>query len=174
MDKDVLLEEITRSDLPTINSWRNDYELNSMLGSTFRFINIETDEQWFESYMRNRGAQVRCAIRNEKGGSPFGLVSLTDIDQLNRMAQIQIQIGNRLSRGKGVGSKALAIMVRHGFCNLNLNRIYAYVLSENQISLRLFKGAKFQEEGQLRQAAFKNGSYRDLMILSILRHEFSD
>jgi len=50
----IYLRELTRSDIPAINKWRQDKSLVSFLGSPFRYISLETDENWFESYMRNR------------------------------------------------------------------------------------------------------------------------
>lgn len=56
------LRELERKDLQEINKWRNNPELIELLGAPFRYINLDVDVKWFESYMNNRGNAVRCAI----------------------------------------------------------------------------------------------------------------
>jgi hypothetical protein len=48
----IYLRELTRDDIKTINVWRNNKTLVDQLGAPFRYINMETDEQWFEQYMK--------------------------------------------------------------------------------------------------------------------------
>jgi RimJ/RimL family protein N-acetyltransferase len=63
-------------------------------------------------------------------------------------------------------------MVIHGFDNLNLNRIFLYVLTENINAQAIYKSVGFQKEGLLRQASFKAGEYKDLLVMSLLREKF--
>lgn len=168
-----ILRELRRSDLPAINAWRADRELISRLGATFRYINEEVDERWFNAYMDRRGNTVRCAIvENDSPEKILGLVSLCDIDSLSRSCEFHIMIGNKDQRGKGMGTFAITEILRHAFDDLNLNRVELKVLPDNEPALALYRKAGFKEEGLLRQYAFKNGEYRDTLIMSILREEW--
>lgn len=168
-----LLRELRRSDLPTINAWRADRELISRLGAPYRFINEEVDERWFNAYMDRRGSAVRCAIVDaEKPSDILGLVSLCDIDNLNRSCEFHIMIGDKNQRGKGMGYFAITEILRHAFDDLNLNRVELKVLPDNEPALALYRKAGFTQEGILRRYAFKNGEYRDTVIMSILREEW--
>ncbi len=168
-----ILRELRRSDLPTVNAWRADKELIDRLGATFRYINEEVDERWFNAYMEHRSNTVRCAIvEADKPDTILGLVSLCDIDQLSRSCQFHIMIGDKKQRGKGMGSFALNEMLRHAFADLNLNRVELYVLPDNEPALALYRKCGFQQEGLLRQYAFKNGRYRDTIVMSVLREEW--
>ena len=168
-----LLRELRRSDLPTINAWRADRELISRLGATFRFINQEVDERWFNAYMDRRGSTVRCAIVDaECPDQILGLVSLCDIDNLSRSCEFHIMIGDKNQRGKGMGYFAITEILRHAFDDLHLNRVELKVLPDNEPALALYRKAGFTQEGLLRQYAFKDGEYRDTVIMSILREEW--
>lgn len=168
-----LLRELRRSDIPAINAWRADRELISRLGATYRFINEEVDERWFNAYMERRGNTVRCAIvEAEKPETILGLVSLCDIDSHNRSCVFHIMIGDKAQRGKGMGSFAVSEILRHAFQDLNLNRVELTVLPDNEPALKLYRKAGFQQEGLLRQHVFKDGKYRDMIIMSILREEW--
>ncbi|WP_255158088.1 GNAT family N-acetyltransferase [Siphonobacter sp. BAB-5385] len=63
-------------------------------------------------------------------------------------------------------------MLRHGFNDLNLHRIYLTVLPENDRAIRLYESFGFQQEGLYRKALFKNGQFTDVMGMSLLRNEF--
>ena len=168
-----LLRELRRSDLPTVNAWRADRELISRLGAPYRFINEEVDERWFNAYMERRGSTVRCAIVDaEHPNEILGLVSLCDIDNLSRSCEFHIMIGDKNQRGKGMGYFAITEILRHAFDDLNLNRVELKVLPDNEPALALYRKAGFTQEGLLRQYAFKDGRYRDTVIMSILREEW--
>ena len=59
------LRELSRNDLKAINLWRSDRDLISFLGAPFRFIDLEVDERWFDSYLSGRGNTIRCAIYDD-------------------------------------------------------------------------------------------------------------
>ena len=168
-----ILRELRRSDIPTINTWRADRELISRLGAPYRFINQEVDERWFNSYMDHRSNTVRCAIvEADAPDAILGLVSLCEIDNLNRSCQLHIMIGDKNQRGKGMGYFAFREIMCHAFEDLNLNRIEVYVLTDNEASLRLCRKAGFVDEGVLRQYAFKDGRYKDTVIMGALREDW--
>jgi len=171
----IYMRELTREDIKIINVWRNNKALVDQLGSPFRYINMETDEQWFEQYMKNRGTQVRCAIIEEKTNEFIGVVYLLDIDPINRRALYGgLLIGEKKHQGKGYGTLATIKLLEHAFYNLNLNKVFGFWLEENIRSINLSKKCGFSEEGLMRQHAFKNGEYKNMVVMSILKEEFVD
>lgn len=167
------LRELERRDLETINKWRNNPELIQYLGAPFRYINLEVDVKWFEHYMVNRGSSIRCAIIQEDAESEIlGLVSLTDIDFINRCARLHIMIGEGRSQGKGLGTFAIKEMLEHAFYNMNLRRIELRVLATNERAIHLYSKVGFQKEGLLRRAVYKSGAYQDEIIMGLLREEY--
>lgn len=168
----VYLRELQIEDIDFINTWRNDKEIIDSLGANFRYINKQTDLNWFNNYQNNRNSQVRCSICLKENNEIIGLVSLTAIDNLNGTAEFHIMIGNKSYHNKGVGSLATRELLNHGFNNLNLNKIYLSVLEDNSNALRLYKKVGFKEDGVLRQHVYKNGCYKDLIIMSLLKSEY--
>ena len=168
----IKLRELDRSDLTRLNGWRNDREIMELLGNNFLFISETVDENWFQSYLRDRERNVRLSIIAEETGDYVGNVNLTSIHRVNRSAEYSILIGEKRYWSKGIGSQATRLMLDHAFKDLNLNRIYLTVIRENVRALRLYRRLKFVEEGCQRQAIFKDGSYRDLIAMSILKGEF--
>ena len=163
------LREISRKDMVTINKWRNDENLIALLGAPFRYIDIEIDEAWFDNYLNNRSKAVRCVIVDDKD-MVIGLVSLTDIDNINRSATFHIMIGDSSHQNKGAGQFAIKEMLNHAFNNLNLHRIQLEVLSSNDRAIHVYEKLGFVKEGTLRQVYFKNGKYVDALVMGIINN----
>ena len=147
------LRELERKDLQEINKWRNNPELIELLGAPFRYINLDVDVKWFESYMNNRGNAVRCAITELNKDDILGLVSLVSINYMNQSAEFHIMIGDKANQGRGIGTFAVKEM---------LNR-----------AKHLYEKCGFVYEGRKRKAKYKNGTFVDMLMYSILRFEFS-
>ena len=167
------LRELSKEDIPEINRWRNNKELIDNLGAQFRYINLSVDEKWYEAYMQNRATCVRCAIADENNFI-IGLISLTNINQINQSAVLHIMIGSEHSRNKGAGTYAVREILKHAFYNLNLMRIELNVLTENSRAVHLYEKCGFVREGTKRKATFKNGRFEDMHMYSILRNEFAE
>ena len=168
-----LLRELERGDLPEVNRWRRDPALIGRLTAPYRYINAEVDEHWFDHYMQNRSQAIRCAVvEAERPHQILGLVSLTNIDWVHRTAYFGIMIGREENRGKGLGSFAVEAILRHAFGDMNLNRVELTVLEDNLPAQKLYAGAGFVQEGRFRQAVFKEGQYRDLLFMAILREDW--
>ena len=77
------------------------------------------------------------------------------------------------ARGRGVGTAATKAMVRHGLFDLNLHRIYVSILRDNIGSIKMCANAGFREEGTIREGAYKNGRYHDLILMGVLKSDLS-
>jgi RimJ/RimL family protein N-acetyltransferase len=168
----IRLREIERADLLKINNWRNDPEVIRLLGANFLYIGPAIDEKWFDAYMANRHTAVRLAIVAEPDDLCIGLVSLTSIHAINRTAEFSIMLGDKKYWSKGIGQQATKEMLRHGFNDLNLNRIHLTVLLENVRARRLYHRLGFQEEGLQLQAVYKEGAFQDVIGMALLKEHF--
>lgn len=169
----VYLRELEEEDIKTINNWRNNKEIIDFLGANFKFINTQTDQNWFNNYQKKRGKEVRCAICLKESDVIIGLISLISIDSVNRNAELHIMIGNKNYHNMGIGKKVLSIMLNHAFNNLNLYNVYLKVLETNIRAIHVYEKIGFVKEGILRERVFKNGKYINLIIMSIFDKEFN-
>lgn len=166
------LREIEKKDMPIINGWRNKKDLIDFLGTPFRYINEDVDNNWYASYLSSRNSCVRLVIEESISDVIVGAVYLTSINWLNRSAEFSIWIGLTEHQSKGVGKFATLKILEHAFKDLGLHRIYLTVLEGNIRARKLYKSVGFSEEGVLRQAVFKNGCYENMVSMSILMSEF--
>ncbi len=167
-----LLRELERRDLPTISRWRADSSLVGNLGAAFRYIGTAVDEKWFDNYLANRSNNVRLAVCSEDG-TLIGAVYLLGIDWVHRHGEFSIWIGESAVQRKGAGESATRGMLNHAFGDLNLERVWLTVLTRNEPAIRLYRKVGFREEGRQRNAVFKNGRYEDMLMMALLRSEYS-
>lgn len=74
--------------------------------------------------------------------------------------------------GRGLMKEAVSAVIKHGFINMGLNRIQAYVHIENDRSVKLLKSLGFFTEGVLRNYRWFKGSFTDWVLLSFLRTDW--
>jgi len=170
----ITLRELSRDDVPIINRWRQDPVVADCVVAPRRFIGLDVDLTWYDDYLARRSSEVRCAVCLAESGQLVGMVSLTRIDYIHRNAEFSIMVGEREARNRGVGTAAARAMVRHGLFDVNLHRIYVSILRDNVSSIRMCQKAGFREEGTIREGAYKNGRYHDLILMGVLKSEWQN
>jgi RimJ/RimL family protein N-acetyltransferase len=72
---------------------------------------------------------------------------------------------------KGYAYESSQIFIDYSFNQFNLNKIYLEVLKENDAAINLYQKLGFREEGILKENIFKNGEFKDVLIMSLLRDD---
>jgi diamine N-acetyltransferase len=169
----IFLRALEETDLERTHRWHNDPELYSTLVGPFRFISKSCETEWLRRKAAYSASEVSLAICLRADGQHIGNIYLGEIDWISRRAALGIFIGNSEHRGKGYGQEAMHQVLSHAFRNLNLNRVFLDVLADNTPAIKLYEKCGFAVEGRLRSHVFKNGSYRDLLVMGITSHEFN-
>mgnify|MGYP000134954668 CR=1 FL=1 len=112
-------------------------------------------------------------IKNNQLQRNIGLVSLLRISPDSRSADLSITISEERDRHKGYGTEAMKQILHYAFCELHLHRIQLEVLHDNTAAESMYRKIGFHFEG-LRRDAFCNGNtYKDMLLFSILKNEWS-
>jgi RimJ/RimL family protein N-acetyltransferase len=168
----VYLRTLEEGDLERTYRWHNDPELYSTLVDGFRFVSRNAEHAWLAARTSYSTAEVNLAICLAPGGEHIGNLYLRPINLVSRNAALGIFIGEKNQRGRGFGRQALYQALRHGFSDLGLERVYLEVLADNARAVRLYELVGFRTEGRLRSHVFKNGEFRDVLVMGILRSDF--
>ena len=89
--------------------------------------------------------QKRYVISNQNIPT-LGFIDLFNFEPLHRRAGVGILIIEKF-RGKGLGKKALDLLISHSKKNLNINCLFANIAFENKASISLFKSSVFIKVG---------------------------
>lgn len=159
-------------DMPLLSKWRNEPE-NRKFYREYEEKSIEDQIYWYNEVMNKDNTWYHFCVRLKGRTKIIGIVMLNHINWVNKTGEFGITIGNKEFQGKGYGSDALLTLLRYGFFELNLNRIWCEVYSNNP-AYKLYKKIGFKEEGKLRSHIFKNNNYYDSFILGMLKKEFQE
>jgi diamine N-acetyltransferase len=167
---DVALTPLTTADSAVLYQWINDREL-VLFNSAYKPVSESQHQAWFAS-IQQREDVVIFGIRLLETGQLIGSCQLHSINLVNRTAELQIRLGSPADRGKGYGTQAVRLLLQFGFSDLNLNRIHLHVFAGNTRAIAAYEKCGFAREGTLRQGAFVDGQYIDVVVMGILREEY--
>jgi RimJ/RimL family protein N-acetyltransferase len=171
LKEEIILRAIEQDDMQLLKELINDPEVEKMVVGWSFPVSTNQQNNWISSLSNDR-YNVRFIIEINGVGT-VGVVSLTKIDYKNGTATINIKLKREDKiRNKGIGYKAIAMLIDYAFNQLNLNCLIANILNYNTASQKLFEKSGFVLEGTLRKRVFKNGAYQDLLSYSLLRSDY--
>jgi RimJ/RimL family protein N-acetyltransferase len=164
----VVLRAIERDDLSRCVHWLNNPTVLEFFGR-YAPLSVATEERWFEE-QRHDSSQRNFAI--DLNGHHIGMGGFSHMQPRNRCAEVGLFIGEPKRWDQGLGTDALRTLVRFGFQEMNLHRIYLRVFAGNQRAVRCYTKIGFRSEGRWREAEYRHGRYHDLLWMSILHSEY--
>lgn len=122
----------------------------------------ETYERWSTADDR-----LVLAVVDQATNAMVGEVVLKDWNELNRSCGFRAFLGAE-GRGRGLGSEATELIVRHGFIELGLHRIALEVYAFNPRARHVYEKVGFRHEGTGRDALWFDEQWIDVHYMSIL------
>ncbi len=128
-------------------------------------------EVWINSHKNNlkNMTAITYAITLKGSEELIGAISLM-INKVHKKAELAYWIGVDYW-GNGYCSEASKTLIKYGFDELNLNRIFALSMDSNVGSYKVMEKIGMKYEGIRRQDIIKNGVSKDLVSYSILKNE---
>jgi RimJ/RimL family protein N-acetyltransferase len=168
-EEPVRLRAIRNADSEALFRWVNDPGL-ARFSAPYRPIHEPAHEAWLHS-LADDPSMAAFAIEERDTGKLVGLVQLVDIHPVHRNAEMRIRIGEPGARGRGLGGATLRLLLDHAWRDLGLHRVYAYVFADNPRAVASYAQVGFVEEGRMREAAYIDGAWCDLLIVGVLRRD---
>lgn len=112
-----------------------------------------------------RTGQLRLIIERKTDEAVIGIIDLYDISAVHRHAFVGIYIIPEF-RNLGFGGKSLILLEKFTFSVLNLIRIGAKIVIDNEESIKLFKKLNFSECGTMPEWIITGDEKKDLLLFS--------
>jgi RimJ/RimL family protein N-acetyltransferase len=145
--------------------WLNDRDVNRWFDDYQNGTTIEAQTAWFDKYEQDESRDFLTILADSQ---PIGVVGLTHIDLKNQQAELFIMIGDANYRGRGIGRQAVEQIIRHAFQGLKLHRVCLHVSALNELAIRCYRAAGFEEEGRLCDDRLTRGQFQDTLIMARL------
>ncbi|MCO6186822.1 GNAT family N-acetyltransferase [Rhizobium sp. L1K21] len=149
-----------------LQPWEPSWGPDDLTRQAFR-LRIERNEHEYSN-----GSAIPLFIFSKQEGALLGGIT---IGQIRRGAAQCCMIGYWMGEqyaGQGHMRASLTLVIHHIFERLQLHRIEAACIPDNERSLALLEKAGFQREGALREYLKINGRWRDHVLLSLLASEY--
>ena len=172
--KKTRLRAVERTDIPNYLRWLNDREVTQFLLLNSPISSI-MEEKWFEQQLEippHSGQVLAIEALDDSKWVHIGNTGLHNVSPVSREAEFGIFIGEKPYWNRGFGREATLLTLKHGFEDLNLNRIYLDVYETNPRAIAAYKAAGFIQEGIKREAVYNNGRYINVILMSVLHSEW--
>lgn len=161
----ITFKKHTREDIPLRVKWLNNPEVNRFIGGDpGKGTDVQEQTEWFEKYEKDENKRFFTICDEDL---PIGFVGLSNISRQNRNADMFVAIGEDEYRGKGYGREAVKWILRVAFEELKLHKVTLGVFEENAAAVGLYKSLGFEVEGVIRDDAYFDGRFHDLLTMAI-------
>ncbi|MET3729396.1 RimJ/RimL family protein N-acetyltransferase [Fictibacillus halophilus] len=169
----VKLRDLVIEDAEDRYAWCLDVEVTKHLNMPNKYppFSIEETRNWIIQCIEKKNGYDQKAIISEHG-KHIGWIDLKNIDRLNQHAELGIAIGDKSYWGKGYGIAAMHEMLKYGFFELSLNKIWLRVEIDNEKAISSYIKAGYVEEGILRQDRLRGGMFVDRLRMSVIKDEY--
>jgi len=134
---------------------------------------FESEKKWINSViiLHENGREIRLIIEEELKKNLYGIISLINIDHVNRSAEFEAVV-EKYFYIKGYFKKSVYLLLKYAFNELGLNRISVRISEKNIKFSKNFETLGFVQEGVLINALNSNGHIQNIHVYSILKSEY--
>jgi diamine N-acetyltransferase len=163
------LRALEKADLIFLHCLHNNYKtMNYFFEEPFE--TLRELEDLYEKYIHTT-TERRFVIEEIGSGASVGVLSLIEIDEINRKCEIDIIIDEKF-QGRGFGKQGFVLGIKYAFDILNLYKIYLLLLPNNTPGLNIYKFAGFKKECRLRKEFYRNGEYVDVERMCLFEYQW--
>ncbi len=167
----VVLKRHAPENLEAFRRWYSDPEVVRLTRYQDGPMGAGEVERFFMSRVLGPDS-LTFAIHIRETDRLIGTCAFSQLDGDNGSALFHITIGEKDAWGKGYGTEATELMVRHAFERLGLHRVALSVFSFNERAIRSYRKVGFLVEGRSRDAIYRDGRYWDELQMSILEDDW--
>ncbi len=164
---EIALRVFQQVDIPLIKKWLTAKENSKWLSSFFQAESV-TDGQ-IALYLMKRD---RSTFVIECDGVAVGIMGLTNVDEINRSAEIWSVIGDGKYRRRGISSMGFILTLQRAFGEMRMHSVNGWA-TEGNFTIRIFEKLGFTLVGRQRECHLHDGLYKDRILYDILQGEFS-
>lgn len=164
---EITLRKVELKDMPLMQEWMNDEEIRT----NFLMRNIP-DEKTMQNFINVSFTDERrdYAIINEKDEYQ-GTISLKQISAINKNAEYAIVL-RRKAIGKNIAKQATKEILKIGFEEIKLHKIFLDVAEYNTRAIRFYEKMGFKKEGDFKEQFYINNRFYNLKRYALMNYDF--
>lgn len=168
------LRAIEPGDLDQLRAWRNRPEYRRYFRE-YRELSSEQQRRWYEAVVNGDASTRMFSIVELANGRLLGACGLCYINWVDRNADFSLYIGvDDLYIDDRFAPDAARVLIRYGFDELNLHRLWSEIYDFDQAKQGLFDRLGFGLDGRHRQTHWGEGRWHDSLFYSLLSSDKAD
>ncbi len=153
----IKLRRLQEKDAPFMIEWMHDPEIQQCFRKDMKHMSPEQVKDFCtRAYLKNdieEGGALHYAIVDDCDDEYLGTISLKNISLRDRSAEYAIAT-RKCAHGKGIAAEATRLILKEGFNNRHLHRIYLNVLHDNVRAIKFYEKCGFRYEGEFAEAVY--------------------
>ena len=166
----IYLSPINSDDYLKYTEWLNDYDIAKGVNQYVNMVNINGEHEWLEKAMNEK---YNFAIVTTNDDLLIGNISLMNVNEIDKTAELGIFIGDKNYHSSGYGSEAIKLILNYGFNYINLNNIMLRVYSFNIGAIKAYEKCGFKTFGIWKESHYFDGEYHDEIFMNIMKDDFN-
>ena len=161
--------------MAVLHRWLNEPAVARGWGASAPMVSLAEVGRQVEGWLAEEAALGRpvALVAQTLDGEAVGLVVLRPDRPEARSVELSLLIGDPARWGQGLRTDALRTALDACFGGWNLHRVWLRSEASNARFHRLYARCGFAREGTLRQAAFLDGRYEDVLVFGLLAEEWA-
>lgn len=170
--KRLLFRPFSLDDAHDIQRLANDWEVATTVPSIPHPYPDGVAESWvnYLNQAREKGTEIGFAIVQVSDNVLVGSISLM-VNKAHRKCEIGYWLGRNFW-GNGYATEACWRIIDFGFTELELNKIFAPVMTRNKASIRVLEKAGMKYEGTAVQRLLIRGVFEDIVTYGIIKTDY--
>ena len=167
---DVRLTPLSSERAESMYRWMQDASVRENVGLRTE-PSLERTLAWIAAAENNSAMRAYAIVAD---GQHVGNVVLDKLDSYLKSARLSMYIGEKTSRGKGLGVTAAYMAAAKGFGELSLNKLWLTVHVHNYSAMNVYSKLGFTVEGIHREEFILEGRPVSVFYMGLLKKEFQD
>jgi RimJ/RimL family protein N-acetyltransferase len=127
---------------------------------------------WLKMAMHRQSTVLRV-FTSDREYQPIGVVGFHSVNQHCATASPWVVLGEKNFARQGYATRAVAALLSHGFREMRLRSVNAWVVEDN-VAINILRRLRFTEFGRQRQCHCINGRWHDRVWFDLVAGEHRD
>ncbi|WP_456392069.1 UDP-4-amino-4,6-dideoxy-N-acetyl-beta-L-altrosamine N-acetyltransferase [Persephonella sp.] len=154
---------LSDKEIEMVRKWRNSEKIRKWMLND-KLISAEEHIRFIKS-LKETKSKVYWLVMKDK--QHIGVIYFTDIMWNHRNAYLGVYV-NPENISQGNGKILLTLILDIGFNLFRFHSLRLEVIEDNHIAISLYKKFSFKEEGRLREFVFRDGNWKDVIIMGMI------
>ena len=154
---------LNKEHLEFVRKVRNNPRINKYLFIDAH-ISKKDQEDWYKKLLEDKKHFVFIAF----DGVPVGYGQVKNIDCVTCSCELGFCVAPEY-QSKGYGAMLIKKLTEYVVREFDMRRLYLKAFADNKKAIELYKKCGFRKEKILHDKIFKDGNFKDVVVMSIIR-----